>query len=483
MCKGLLLLLLSNLTLIQLLSTDPAAATTPPQIHYVKTWGGTSTEIAYGVALDSADNAYITGYTFSFGPGCKCSKASIPFLKYNSSGNLQWEKLWSGSGSITEQDTGTAIAVNSSGDVYIAGYTVNLSGGPENVLLLKFNSTGSIVWQKAWGGSVVNQAFGVALDSNGHIYVTGATSYGAGNLDVFLSKFDSAGSLLWQKTWGGSGQDRGLGVAVDASGNIYVTGETASFGAGSFDVVLLKFNSAGGLLWQKTWGGSSDDFGSAVVVDASGNLYITGYTRNFGAGIFDVLLLKFDPTGALLWQRTWGGSQNEYGYGVAVDASGNAYVTGATDSFGAGAYDAFLLKLSSSGALLNQEIYGGPGPADNFSYSIVVNSTGDAFATGEVGEAPPYSFTTTGNSTLGTPTFPLSNPTYTLGNTTQTTSNPPGTIVTPIGNETYAGGYDIFLTLVTFTPISHVPLSSSLITLAGLLIITLATSQRRRLRA
>src|SRR5712692_3846519 len=209
-----LLILLSSLLLVTPISFRPVAASTAPTIQYTKTWGGSGTDIGNGVAVDSSGNIYVTGRTSSFGAGSP-SQIALILLKYNSSGILQWQKIWSGSGN-----------------------------GSDN----------------GWG---------VAVDSSGNIYVTGDTSsFGAGGLDVLLLKFNSTGGLLWQKTWGGKYTDVGLRVAVDPTNNsnVYVTGQTANFGAGSMDVLLLKFSSSGMLLWQKTWGGSYTDYGAGVVV-------------------------------------------------------------------------------------------------------------------------------------------------------------------------------------------------------------------------
>ena len=442
-------------------------------IQYTKTWGGSSSDVGLGVAVDSSGNKYVTGYTNSFGPGNP--KSAVLLLKYGSSGVLLWQRIWSGSGNGS--DVGSGVALDASGNIYVTGYTSSFGAGGDDVLLLKFNSTGSLLWQKTWGGINSDLGIGVVLDASGNIYVSGFTgSFGSGK--VVLLKFDSTGSLLWQRTWGGSIYDYGEGVALDASGNIYVTGYTLSFGAGGVDLVLLKFDSTGSLLWQKTWGGSGAEYGQSVAVDASGNIYVTGHTNSFGAGMDDVLLLKFDSTSGLLWQRTWGGSKNEGGSGVAVDASGNVYVAGYTNSFGAGGNDVLLLKLSSAGSLLNQEIYGGGG--DDVGVGVAVDSAGNAFITGYVSEAPPYNSTTTGNSTLGAPTFLLGNPSFTLGTPTAIAQTPTGSAATPSGSQTYAGSQDSFLT--QYGPTPKAPLSASLITLVGLLLIPIILSRRRNLR-
>ncbi len=488
MHRGLLLLLLSSPLLITLISIQPASAKPPPilpppTIQYTKTWGGSSNDTGNGVARDNgvAKDTIITGGTESFGPGNPTHTALL-LLDYNSSDILRVREIWSGPGNGTDIGNGVAVDYfgNLYGNIYVTGLTTSFGAGSYDALLLKFDSTdGSLLWQRTWGGSSVDAGRGLAVDSSGNIYVTGNTySFGAGSFDALLLKFDSTGSLVWQKTWGGSGDDDGTGVAVDSSGNIYVTGYTYSFGAGLDDVFLLKFDSAGSLLWQRTWGGYSIDAGFGVAVDSStGNIYVTGATVNFGAGSADVMLLKFDSAGSLLWQRTWGGSSLDIGQGVAVDSSsGNIYVTGNTYSFGAGGSDVFLLKFDSTGSLLNQEIYGGS--SDDAGYGVAVDSAGNAFITGYVSEAPPYSSTTTGNSTLGTPTFSLGNPYYTLGTPTAKLGTPTGSVTKPSGSQTYAGNQDVFLT--KYGPTSVAALPPSLITLAGLLLIIPVILSRRR---
>jgi len=172
---------------------------------------------------------------------------------------------------------------------------------------------------------------------------------------------------------------------------------------------------------------------------------VTGHTfRGFGTGNYDALLLKFNSTGGLVWQKTWGGRGSDSGYGVAVDPAGNIYITGATNSFLSGNYDVFLLELSSAGSLLDQEIYGGSGV--NVGFGVVVGLAGSAFITGYVSEAPPYSYTSIGNDTLGTPTFSLGTLAFTLGTPNAMLGTLTGSIATPSGSETYAGRQDVFLT-------------------------------------
>jgi len=276
-----------------------------------------------------------------------------------------------------------------------------------DVFLSKFDSSGGFLWARTWGGAPYSESGqGVTTDASGNIYVTGLfqgtadfdpgsgednhTSHGYG--DAYLSKFDSTGAFLWARTWGGgSGYTGGNGVATDASGNAYVTGGfigTVDFDPGtgvdnhtsndwSYDAFLSKFDSSGGFLWARTWGGGPySDSGNGVATDASGNAYATGFffgivDFNPGTdvddrasnGVYDVYLSKFDSSGNYLWAKTWGGTYDDRGYSVATDGSGNAFVTGyfsntvdfdpglGVDNHASnGYYDVFLSKLLPDGS-------------------------------------------------------------------------------------------------------------------------------------
>jgi tetratricopeptide (TPR) repeat protein len=149
--------------------------------------------------------------------------------------------------------------------------------------------------------------------------------------------------MLWTKTWGSSDYESGYGLALDGSGNAFITGYTYGYGAGGSDAFVLKYNSDGNLLWNNTWGGSDSDSGRGIALDGSGNVFITGYTNHSGEG-YDAFLLKYDSAGNQLWYKTWGGSEYDDGRGIAVDSSGTVFITGSTRSFGEGFDDIFFLK-------------------------------------------------------------------------------------------------------------------------------------------
>jgi len=316
---------------------------------------------------------------------------------------LEYSTYLGGSG----YDVGNGIAVDDSGNVYITGETESSDfpmanaiyesyrGGTYDVFVTKLNASGSArVYSTYLGGSGSDEASSIAVDTSGNVYVTGYTQstdfptanaiYGtsSGNMDVFISKLNASGSVLDYSTYlGGTNEDRGDGIAVDTSGNAYVTGWTFSGNfpkanaiyksrMGTNDVFITKINASGSALDYSTFlGGNSYDYGRDIAVDASGNAYVTGYTEStdfpmsnaiyesYGEG-YDVFVTKLNASGSALGYSTYlGGSSYDHGYGIAVDASGSVYATGYTYStdfpqanaiYGSnsGGYDVFVTKIS-----------------------------------------------------------------------------------------------------------------------------------------
>jgi len=330
---------------------------------------------------------------------------------------------------------GNSIAADSLNNIYIAINTVNstidFGGGeltnPENcvychdIFLSKFDSNGNHIWSKRYGGNGIDITSSIAIDKSNNIFITGyflsqSINFGGYNLinisencygeypclDLFLVKLDSDGNHLWSKSFGGSGDDYGNSVSVDSSGNVHITGyfwsSTIDFGGGALknasagysDIFLAKFDSNGNHLWSKRFGGSSDDLGSSVSVDSSGNVYITGNfkssTIDFGGGTLtnaggkDIYLAKFDSNGNHLWSKRFGGNDDDYVQSVSVDSSGNVYIIGSfyssTIDFGGGALtnagwnDIFLAKFDSDGNHLWSKSFGGSDGEISFALDL-----------------------------------------------------------------------------------------------------------------
>jgi uncharacterized delta-60 repeat protein len=283
------------------------------------------------------------------------------------------------------QTFGYGVATDSSDNIYITGATQTFGGEDYDVFLQKYDQSCNLLYTAQWGGPGNDIARGITVDAADNVYITGSTdSFADGITQVFLLKYTTSGELQFSQTWGSIGNNYGNGVATDPWGNIYVVGTTSNPNALGTSALLLKYDSSGNLLFQRKWGGNQSDYGTSVAVDPAGYVYVTGYTYSFGPtpGISAVMLLKYDRMGNLVFQRIWGGQQNDYGSAIAVDIDGNVYVTGYTKSYSItpGVPSAFLLKFDQAGNLLFQRIWGGY--RGDFAYGIAVDLQENVYLTG-----------------------------------------------------------------------------------------------------
>ena len=325
-----------------------------------------------GVAVASSGNIYIVGNISVF----------MLIAKYNSSGTLQWQRTL---GSVSLPEEGWAIAIDPSENVYITGYA-DVVGQANNVIIAKYNTSGTIQWQKQLAGVGTRNDYGtsIAVDSASNVYVTAYSNaaLGGGNFDFLTFKLDSSGSMLWQHSLGGSGgsgtgSDFGVGIALDSASNVYVTG--FSDNNSTYDLVLAKYNTTGTLQWQRVLGNNTggSDAGNSVAVDSAGNIYVAGFTNGIG-----ILVAKYNSSGAIEWQRSLTGSATIFGTGIAVDSSNNVYVTAYGDISGGGGanYDIFTAKYDPAGTLQWQRKLSTT--ASDQSYGIALDSSGSMYNIG-----------------------------------------------------------------------------------------------------
>ncbi|HEV2176860.1 MAG TPA: SBBP repeat-containing protein [Terriglobia bacterium] len=388
--------------------------------------GGSQTDAASAVAVDSADNVYVTGSTTStdfpgtigfFQPACggtmgACADAFV--VKLNSAGSALVYSTYLG-GALP--DSGNAIAVDAAGEAYVAGgtcsidfpitmstafQTVNNAGAfSNNVFFSKLNAAGTaLLYSTYLGGSVFDTANSIAVDSSGNAYLGGdaessssstipfpttagafQTAFGGGSDDGFISKFNPGlsgmSSLIYSTFLGGTGFDQVTGIAVDSSGNTYVTGTTGSLNfptlnpiqptlAGMDDVFVSKLNSTGSSLVYSTYlGGTGEDNGFGIAVDPSGNAYVIGSTTGTTSssddfptanavqptygGFTDAFVTEVNAAGSALTFSTYlGGSGADDGSAIAVDTQGNAYVTGSTASTDFPTFRPFQAQLNGT---------------------------------------------------------------------------------------------------------------------------------------
>jgi hypothetical protein len=190
-------------------------------------------------------------------------------------------------------------------------------------------------------------------------------SFGAGSADIFLIKTYANGNIIWAKTYGGTNSDEAYSVHQTSDGGYIVAGATYSFGAGNYDIFLMKTDANGNVIWAKTYGGTSTDYAYSVQQTSDGGYIVAGYTASFGAGSGDIFLIKTDANGNVQWAKTYGGIGWDLAYSVQQTSDGGYIVAGLTISFGAGNYDIFLIKTDANGNIGSCSIVQNASPTVN----------------------------------------------------------------------------------------------------------------------
>lgn len=282
-----------------------------------------------GITMDLSGQIYVTGYALTAE-----EKENIWTRVYDSDGTELWTATYNGS--ANEDDRGNGIAVDSFGNVYVTGSEEAVSLLP-NIWIRKYDPSGTELWTQIYDGQVRGgSGNGIAVDLSGNVYVAGyeVETFGAEVEDIWVRKYDSDGNALWTETCNGSNlEDYGYDIAVDLSGNVFVTGSKIVIPDGE-SIWLRKYDSNGSELWTETYYGSGggSSRGRGIAVDADGNAYVTGYEATADEGQ-NIWVGKYDMDGNILWTESYNGSGGfddwDYGNGVAVDDSGNVYVVGA----------------------------------------------------------------------------------------------------------------------------------------------------------
>lgn len=309
---------------------------------WTKNLGGTGND--YGNSVQqTADGGYIvTGYGYSFGAG----GTDVYLIKTDVNGNPVWTKTFGG----TANDGGAFVQQTTDGGYIITGFTGSFGAGLGDIYLIKTDANGNSLWTKTFGGTDSDDSYSVQQTTDGGYIVTGYTaSFGAGGVKVYLIKTDANGDSLWTKTFGGTGHEWGSSVRQTTDGGYIISGYTNSFGVGLFDAYFIKTDANGNSLWTKTYGGADIDDALSVQLTSDGGYISIGETGSFGAGLYDAYLIKTDANGDTLWTKSFGGTGYDYGYSVQQTTDGGYIITGWTNSFGAGTYGVYLIKTDSLG--------------------------------------------------------------------------------------------------------------------------------------
>lgn len=442
---------------------DPAhSLIIDPTLAVVSYLGGSGDDYGHGVAIDSSGCAYVTGETGSTNfptlgaeQGAMAGDTDVFITKWNATGTALVYATYIGG---SNRDVGLSVAVDAAGNAYVTGFTYSadfpitsgaLRGsfvGDSKAFVFKLNPNGNgLIYSTFLGGSGDDYGAGIAVDAAGEVHIAGYTAsidfpvtagafqynYGGGSYDGFLAKLNTAGSALIYATYlGGIGNDTAAGVALDPSGNIYVTGQTQStnfptlnpvqVSGSESDAFVVKMNASGQVLYSTYLGGTGVNNGTAIAADAAGNAYVTGFTdaadfpitagayQGINNGTYDAFLATLNTTGSSVLSATYlGGAGSDIAYGIALDGSGNIYVAGSTNSINFPVYaatqpayngggDAFVTEFNNQLTVLVYATYFG-GSGNDLAAGIAADSAGDAYITG---------WTNSGGSGIGLPVTP-----------------------------------------------------------------------------
>jgi len=311
-----------------------------------------NTESGGSFVQTTRDNGFIlTGWGYYGGP-----RMNLLAWKLGSFGQNRWQThiIDPDMHYYTGQE-GRAIQQTIDGGYVFTGYQRCLDSQhktrtADDLLVCKSDSLGVKIWGCLFGGEGIDHGHSIQQTRDGGFVVAGYTnSFGAGDYDFWVLKLTSAGQLEWSSTLGGKNRDEAREVRQTADGGYIVIGHTESFGAGNSDIWLLKLNGWGRIQWQKTYGGPRADYGHSVYPTVDGGFIVAGETSSFGSGGVDAWIFKLDSKGAIQWEKTYGGAKNDGVFSVRPLRGSGYIAAGQTSSFGAGGFDVLVMKLGTNG--------------------------------------------------------------------------------------------------------------------------------------
>jgi len=345
---------------------------------------GNADDCAKAVTVDGSGNVYMTGY--SDGGGSFYDYATA---KYDPAGNLLWVARYDGPGGYNDQ--AVAVAVDGEGNVYVSGYSYG-AGAATDYATIKYNADGVEQWVARYDGPGKGSdvVFDMVLDASGHVYVTGESDGGDSRRDYATVKYDRDGNVLWVATYDGPGHyhDSARAIALDEAGHVYVTGYCYSDNVTREDYATVKYDAAGNQLWVARYVGparspySAYDAAEAIAVDASGHVYVTGYSDAPGTS-YDYLTIEYDAQGTEQWVARYNGTSNnrDYAHAIALDASGHVYVTGYSQNLWTG-QDYTTVKYDGSGSQLWEAVFDGGAYYNDRARDLKLDRKGNVYVTG-----------------------------------------------------------------------------------------------------
>jgi len=307
-----------------------------------QTYGGTDYDVAYSL-VETSDGGFALAGKF---------EDDFWLVKTDASGNMEWNQNYY----LPHSNIARALVKTSDGGYAIAGYTYSFDPGSHDFWLVKTDASGNMEWNQTYGGTDTEQAFSLVETSDGGFAIAGDTGtlsmFGTvGDSDFWLVKTDASGNMEWNQTYGGTQTDGAYSLVVTPDGGFAIAGFTNSFGAGAYDFWLVKTDASGNMEWTQTYGRADYEQARSLVVTSDGGFALAGETKSFGDGPSDYWLVKTDGSGNEEWNQTYGGPEHERSYSLVVTSDGGFALAGETESFGAGAYDFWLVKTDEYGVI------------------------------------------------------------------------------------------------------------------------------------
>jgi predicted secreted protein len=335
----LLILCFAVSSLVVLVHCDPS------WIQWSQTYGGTNADGEHHrvYLVEVSDGGFVlAGNTESLGAG----STDIWLIKVDGSGIMEWNHTYGGPG----LENPISLIQTSDGGFMVTGSTLPLGPEERDFWLVKTDSFGNLEWNKTYGG--VGSDWGrsvIETSDGGYILVGDTTSFGAGGSDYWLVKTDENGNMQWNRTYGGSDQEIPYDMIETSDKGFVIVGKTSSFGAGGSDCWLIKVDSLGYVEWNQTFGGGKNDSAESLVQTSDGGFAFVGVTESFASGWTECWLIKTDSFGNMVWNRTYGEDNDDWGHSLIVTSDGGFAFAGETSSFGAGNYDFWLVKTDIQG--------------------------------------------------------------------------------------------------------------------------------------
>jgi hypothetical protein len=331
------------------------------RVAWQKSYGGKRFDGAFAVQQLSDEGYAVAGVTQSFGAG----RSDIWLLRLNASGNVIWQNTYGTRN--TEIAEGKSFQQTKDGGFMLAGSIIydasaNVSETTHSdIWAMKLDANGLIIWQNRFNTSMQDVARSIEQTSDGGYIIAGYSILFSilkgNNYEFWVLKLDPSGNIAWQKSYGGKNTDQGYAIRQIKDNGYIAVGTTKSFGAGNYDYWILKLDSGGNLIWQKAYGGEKADIASSVIETADGGYLVSGTTESFGQGKQDALVMKLDASGKIMWQKVYGGKQNDTLVSVGSTGDEGYILAGSTDSCGVGKIDVLVIKTDESGSTGNPSVF------------------------------------------------------------------------------------------------------------------------------